>query len=263
MAGGNWTAQNKIRPGIYINFTSKGSQSHTPGDRGTLAGIRQLSWGPAGELMDIAAGADMTPYIGYSITSPEARFLREALKGTDVTGGPTRILLYRPAAVDAAAASASLSGEADGVTATALYPGIRGNDISVSVSELVDEENTFIVTTLVDGVQVDQQTARTGGDLMPNAWVAFTGSAALTATAAVADMGAKVNDAIEAAESDPTRGLSARDVIIDQNFESPLLAATRNDIEPEPAFENTEAPAAEPAETPDDPERSGSDLEFC
>ena len=185
MAGGNWTAQNKIRPGIYINFTSKGSQSHTPGDRGTLAGIRQLSWGPAGELMDIAAGADMTPYIGYSITSPEARFLREALKGTDVTGGPTRILLYRPAAVDAAAASASLSGEADGVTATALYPGVRGNDISVSVSELVDEENTFIVTTLVDGVQVDQQTARTGGDLMPNAWVVFTGSAALTATAGV------------------------------------------------------------------------------
>ena len=92
---------------------------------------------------------------------------------------------------------------------------------------------------------------------------AKTGGAALTATAAVADMGAKVNDAIEAAESDPTRGLSARDVIIDQNFESPLLAATRNDIEPEPALENTEAPAAEPAETPDDPERSGSDLEFC
>lgn len=185
MAGGNWTAQNKVRPGIYINFTSKGNRSLIPGARGILAGIRPLSWGPVGKIMDIDAGADVTPYIGYSITSPQARFLREALKGTDVTGGPTRILLYRPAAADAATATASLSGEADGVTATALYPGIRGNDISISIIELVDEENTFTVTTLVDGVQVDQQTAKTGGELKPNTWVTFSGNAALTATAGV------------------------------------------------------------------------------
>ena len=37
MAGGNWTAQNKVRPGIYINFTSRGGASHTPGHRGTVA----------------------------------------------------------------------------------------------------------------------------------------------------------------------------------------------------------------------------------
>lgn len=92
---------------------------------------------------------------------------------------------------------------------------------------------------------------------------AKTGSAALTATAAVADMGTKVNDAIEAAENDPTHGLSARDVIIDQNFESPLLAATRNDIEPEPAFEDAASPVTEQAETPAGPEHSGDDLEFC
>lgn len=100
MAGGSWTAQNKVRPGIYINFTSKGGRNLTPGGRGVLAGIRPLSWGPVGELMTIDAGADVTPYTGYGITSPQARFLREAMKGTDVTGGPTRILLYRPAAAE-------------------------------------------------------------------------------------------------------------------------------------------------------------------
>ena len=118
MAGGSWTAQNKVRPGIYINFTSRGSRSLSPGERGTLAGIRPLSWGPVGEIMEIDAGADMTPYIGYGITTPQARFLREALKGTDVTNAPAKILLYRPAAADQAAASALLG---EGVTATALY----------------------------------------------------------------------------------------------------------------------------------------------
>lgn len=186
MAGGSWTAQNKVRPGIYINFTSKGSRTLTPGARGTLAGIRPLSWGPVGKLMAIDPSADVTPCIGYSITTPQAGFLREALKGTDVTGGPTKILLYRPAAADAAAASASLGGEGGGLTATALYPGVRGNDISITITEQVDEENAFTVATLVDGVQVDRQTARTGKDLLPNAWVAFTGDAALTAAAGVA-----------------------------------------------------------------------------
>ena len=76
MAGGSWTAQNKVRPGIYINFTSKGGRNLTPGGRGVLAGIRPLSWGPVGELMTIDAGADVTPYTGYGITSPQARFLR-------------------------------------------------------------------------------------------------------------------------------------------------------------------------------------------
>lgn len=182
MAGGNWTAQNKVRPGIYINFTSRGSRSLSPGERGVLAGIRPLSWGQVGKIMEIDASADMTPYTGYGITTPQARFLREALKGTDVTGAPTKFLLYRPAAADSAAASAALG---EGITATALYPGVRGNDISIVVSEDVDEEGTFTVTTLVDGAQVDQQTARTGKDLVPNAWVSFSGDAALTATAGI------------------------------------------------------------------------------
>lgn len=183
MAGGNWTAQNKVRPGIYINFTSRGSAGLTPGSRGTLAACRALSWGPVGQLMTIGAGEKLTPYTGYDITAPQCRFLREAFKGTDVTGGPTKILLYRPEAAGAAAASASL-GEG-GVTVTALYPGVRGNDISLTVTEDVDQPGTFTVSTYVDGVQVDGQTVKTAAELVPNAWAAFSGAGALAAVAGV------------------------------------------------------------------------------
>lgn len=182
MAGGNWTAQNKVRPGIYINFTSRGARVLTPGARGTLAGVKALSWGPVGEIMTIDPSGDVTPYTGYSITAPQSRFLREALKGTDITGAPTKILLYRPAAAGAAAASASLG---EGVTATALYPGVRGNDISIVVTESVDKDGVFVVDTLVDGVQADQQTVTAADGLRPNNWVTFSGSGPLTATAGV------------------------------------------------------------------------------
>ena len=73
MAGGNWTAQNKVRPGIYINFTSRGGGSLTPGQRGTLAACKALSWGPVGEIMTIHAGDSLKPFTGYDITEQIGR----------------------------------------------------------------------------------------------------------------------------------------------------------------------------------------------
>lgn len=182
MAGGSWTAQNKVRSGIYINFNSRGSQPPAAGTRGTVAICRPLSWGPVGEIMAIEAGADATPFTGYHSLAPQNLFLRELCKGTDVTGGPTKVLLYRPEAAGTAAASASLEG---GVTAAALYPGVRGNDISITVAEDADEPGLFLVTTLTGGVQVDRQQARTPAELHPNGWVSFSGEGTLKATAGV------------------------------------------------------------------------------
>lgn len=180
MAAGTWTAQNKVRPGVYINFSSTGGQPAAPGARGVLAGCRPLSWGPVGKIMRIDAGADLTPYIGYDVTAPQAQFLREALKGTDVSGGPTKILLYRPEAAGSAAASAAL---AEGLTAVAKYPGARGNDISVSAAENTD--GSFTVTVYVDGVQAVRQQAADASDLAGNDWVTFSGEGALAACAGV------------------------------------------------------------------------------
>ena len=68
---------------------------------------------------------------------------------------------------------------------TALYPGTRGNDIAVTVTEDVDEAGLFTVATLVDGVEADSQRAKTPAELVPNSWAAFSKEGALAATAGV------------------------------------------------------------------------------
>lgn len=105
MAGGTWTAQNKIRPGVYIIFKSAAGAGLTTGDRGTVTICKTLSWGPVGKVMEVEAGADMTAFTGYGITEPQNLFLREIFKGTDRTPGPKTVLLYRPSMPGMAAAS--------------------------------------------------------------------------------------------------------------------------------------------------------------
>ncbi len=180
MAGGNWTAQNKMRPGIYINFKSAANPTPTQGARGTVAIAKALSWGGAG-VMEIAAGEDTAPYTGYPITAPQSLFLREMFKGANVSGGPTKVLLYRLPAAGAAAASAKL-GE---ITATAVYPGTRGNDISVSIAADVNNPDGFVVSTIVDGAVADNQFVKDGTELIPNQWAGFSGSGTLSANAGV------------------------------------------------------------------------------
>lgn len=179
MAGGNWTAQNKVRPGVYINFTSTNELGLSIGERGVVAICEPMSWGPVNEVMTVEAGVDTTPFCGYDIFMPQARFLNEIFKGTNRTNPPTKVLLYRPAA-DSSAEATATTGQ---LSITALYPGVRGNDITVIVAEDADNEDTFTVQTVVDGLIVDTQTGANISDLQPNKWVRFSGTGALTPTA--------------------------------------------------------------------------------
>ena len=88
MAGGIWQAQNKTIPGVYINVKSQPSVTANVGDKGIVAIAKALSWGPVGEVMEITPGTDVTPYIGYDISTEQAQFLREMMKGSVVTSGP-------------------------------------------------------------------------------------------------------------------------------------------------------------------------------
>lgn len=185
MAGGTWTAQNKVRPGIYINFKSGGAAVAAFGTRGTAAIAKALSWGPVGQVSTVEAGADTTPFIGYSSASNEARFLQEMFKGTNVTSGPVQVLLYRLPAQGAAPAEATIGAESAAVTVSALFPGVRGNDIAVTVTAGVDDPELLTVTTLVSGVQVDSQQVKSVSELSANGWVSFSGTGPLTATAGV------------------------------------------------------------------------------
>lgn len=182
MAGGTWTTQSKVRPGVYIRFKSGTGLGLTVGDRGVVAICEPMSWGPVGQVMTVDNGADTTPYCGYPITEPGAMFLREIFKGTNRTSAPRQVLLYRPSATSSSQASAEISP----LTVTALYPGARGNSITVIVTEDADDEDTFTVSTVVDGEIVDSQQASTVQELTANAWVTFSGTGALAANTGTA-----------------------------------------------------------------------------
>lgn len=182
MPGGTWTSQNKVLPGVYIRFATGQASGLAVGERGIVTICEPMSWGPVGQVTPVTLTTDVKPITGYDITDPHNQFLQEMFKGTDRTSAPTTVLLYRPSASSSAQASVT-TGQ---LTATAVYPGARGNDISIIITKLTDPESTFTVSTVVDGAVVDQQTAATADTLVANDWVTFSGSGALAATTGAA-----------------------------------------------------------------------------
>ena len=177
--GGSWDGnENKIIPDVYQRYSSQSSLVMQPSTRGIVTIAKDLSWGPVGVVQTIDAGEDMTPYTGYDATDASNRWVQEMLKGTNRTSAPYRILLYRlngTGGVEATATTGQL-------TATAKYPGTRGNDITIVVTDLTDPEGSFDVSTVVDGRIVDSQIVETINQLVANDWVTFSGTGALTAT---------------------------------------------------------------------------------
>lgn len=188
MAGGIWTSQNKTLPGVYINVKSQGNVNANVGTRGVVAIAEPLSWGPTGVVQEITPGESLVPYIGYDVTQPQALFLREMMKGSNVTSGPISILLYRPTGTSGVAATGTIGA----LTVTALYVGVRGNDVSIIISEEVDSEGTYDVQTVVDGSIVDEQAVTDLSQLTANSWVKWTGTGTtITETAGQALSGGK------------------------------------------------------------------------
>lgn len=177
--GGSWDGnENKIIPDVYQRYLSQSSLGMQPSTRGIVTIAKDLSWGPVGVVQTIDAGEDMTPYTGYDATDTSNRWVQEMLKGTNRTSAPYRILLYRLGGTGGVEATAT-TGQ---LTTTAKYPGTRGNDITIVVTDLTDPEGSFDVSTVVDGRIVDSQIVETINQLVANDWVTFSGTGALTAT---------------------------------------------------------------------------------
>lgn len=177
MAGGTWTFQNKVRPGVYINFVTEPKPIGTPSDRGIVTMALPLSWGPPKEVIEINAGDDVYDILGYDIMAPELLLVKEALKRAKT------LLLYR--LNEGTKATATIGN----LTVTAKYGGVRGNDISIVVEPNIDDETKYDVTTLVNGREVDTQTVGAAEELKANAWVEFSGTGALETTAGVSLQG--------------------------------------------------------------------------
>jgi len=190
MAGGTWEAQNKVLPGVYINYRSSPGLLSVIGSRGVVAIPKQLDWGDTEGVIDITSIDEVYTKLGHDINSPEMLFIREIILGTTLSSGAYRILIYRLPTTGAAAATLTI----DPLTVSAVCVGTRGNDISVAINPHPDTEYdedmyaVFTVQTIVDGVVQASQTVGTFedtanftpakiGDLTDNTWLKFSGDA--------------------------------------------------------------------------------------
>ena len=170
MAGGTWIDQNKVRPGVYINYKSAPASLATMGERGVVAIARVLDWGEKGKFYTIENPSDCAK-IGHAITDDEMLFVRQILLGSNRTQGATKILLWSLSTTGGAKASATISD----TTATAKYPGVFGNRLSFDI-EHGDEGSPYTINTYLDGVMVDSQTVMTWDEsLHDNDYVTFSG----------------------------------------------------------------------------------------
>lgn len=76
---GTWTSQNKVLPGAYLNFRTNAPLSITPGERGIVVLLQEMSKGIAGEMYTITA-LDQSEY-PVDATAADKLLVNEALKG--------------------------------------------------------------------------------------------------------------------------------------------------------------------------------------
>lgn len=176
LGGGTWLFQNKKLPGTYINFVSKDRAGTDIADRGYAALAMELDWGPEGVFRVDAADFQKSSQelFGYDYGHDKMRPLRELFQNLK-TG-----YFYKLNADGVKAQNA---------LATAVYSGLRGNDISVAIQSDPDHDGKFIAYTYLttNGVlkTVDKQdNITTSADIKPNAYVVFKAIESLQAAAA-------------------------------------------------------------------------------
>lgn len=171
LGGGGFTTENKDLPGAYINFVSAASASAALSERGTATMPLELDWGVEGEVFEVT-NEDFQKrsmkIFGYSADNTKMKSL------FDLFMGASTLYAYR------------LNGggkKAENTFATALYGGIRGNDLKIVIQKNVDDATLFDVMTYLGTVLVDSQTVANAAALMANDYVTFKSAATLAVTA--------------------------------------------------------------------------------
>lgn len=172
LGGGTFVTQNKELPGAYINFVSAASASNVLSDRGIVTMPLELDWGVDGEVFEVTNSnfqENSLKIFGYDYTHDKLKGLR------DLFANAKTLYAYK---------LTSGGVKASNTIADALYSGVRGNDLKISVQVNADDETLFDVKTLLDTVIVDEQTVKGAADLVANDYVTFKADATLTVTAA-------------------------------------------------------------------------------
>lgn len=190
--GGLYTEQNKILPGAYFRFQSEGSTVATYATRGLVGLIAPSDWSDGNVLRLVVPelefehkGAlvwprDAEKAIGYdAYTALPASYSAETdlakwlpIFVREVFRNATGCFIYPLLGSTKAKASCSYG--------TATKYGERGNALSLKI---VEDGDDFIVTTMLAGAVVDEQTVSDYDELVDNAWVTWDKEVDLTATA--------------------------------------------------------------------------------
>lgn len=168
-SGGTWKAQNKVRPGAYINFVSVPKPMGTLGERGVVAIALPMSWGSTDSLIelystDLISGASLEK-VGCTATDSESLPFRLALKYA------YKGLFYR---MDRGGTKATVT--VTNFTASAKYAGTTGNKLSVVVTADTPSTGKTTVRVLVNTVQKESFVVETVADLgdIDSQWIDFT-----------------------------------------------------------------------------------------
>lgn len=177
MAGGAWTTQNKVLPGLYINVKSNKPVSPAAGQRGVVAIPADVSWGEG--LLEITnedlLSGDSLYKIGLTSQDDKMKIIKEALQFCK------KAYVYNTN-LSGTKASATVGS----ISVTAKYQGTFGNRLTVSVvNNGRARQGKFDVITYVDVKEVDRQTVEDIENLVANDYVTFSGTGAPTANAGV------------------------------------------------------------------------------
>lgn len=171
LGGGTFVTQNKDLPGAYINFISAASANAALSERGIATMPLDLDWGVDGEIFEVTNGdfqKNSMEIFGYEYTNDKLKGLRDLFLNTKI------LYAYKLTSGGVKAANDF---------ATALYTGVRGNDIKITIQKNADDARLFDVKTVVGTTVVDEQTVAKAADLVANKFVTWK-DAELTVTAA-------------------------------------------------------------------------------
>lgn len=171
LGGGTFVTQNKDLPGAYINFISAASANAALSERGIATMPLDLDWGVDEEVFEVTNGdfqKNSMEIFGYEYTNDKLKGLRDLFLNTKT------LYAYKLTSGGVKAANDF---------ATALYTGVRGNDIKITIQENADDASLFDVKTVVGTTVVDEQTVAKAADLVANKFVTWK-DAELTVTAA-------------------------------------------------------------------------------
>lgn len=188
MAGGNFDINvGKTRPGTYVNVRSNKQQKAKGSTRGiALIPFIGYDWGPNGEFIKLSVDSPDASLskLGRSVYDDNDFMLmvREIFKNS--------ITCYVYVINSGTAATGTIGSDSATMTVTAMYPGTRGNDISLTI--VANVLGGFDVSVFMGSEKVEfYEGMKTYADVISaaqNKYVKFESSAPTTELTALASM---------------------------------------------------------------------------